>query len=191
VPPTFEPPFDHLGRRSCEVFLADMPGTVTQGQLRAYVEAAGLVPLEVTPLRNPRGDVRSAVVLFRTAAEADRALAELPARPLLGCTLRVRRRLPPGASPPRPTATGAGSGAGDAHVFLSNVPHRAVEADLENLIAPTAAVVRVRLITTATGATAAFVWLRDPTETDEAIAALDGVELFGRELRVMRAERRV
>jgi RNA recognition motif-containing protein len=78
---------------------------------------------------------------------------------------------------------------GRAHVFLGNVPYRAVEADLENLVAPVADVVRVRIVAQS-GRTVAFVWLHDPTEADEAIAALDGVELFGRRLRAERAARR-
>ncbi len=181
-----EPRFSPLARRACELFLGGLPGQVTQGQLRRYVEeGSGITPLEVTPLRNDRGDVEAAVVLFRTVDEAERALAALPARPLLGRTVRVSKRPPPGQAPPRPAPPAGRQG---AHVYIGNVPNNACEVDLEDHIAPVAPVWKV-VMHSGNGRSSAHVWLKDPEDADAVIACLDGSVLLGRALRVQRPHR--
>jgi RNA recognition motif-containing protein len=77
------------------------------------------------------------------------------------------------------------------NVYVGNLPHSATEADLRQLFAAHGQVDNISIITdreTGRARGFAFVEMADSGEAEKAIAALNGSELGGRELKINEAK---
>ena len=173
---------DALTRRDRELYVGDLPGSTTEGQLRAHVERLGFHVDDLSITRNDRADARFAFLTLGSAAERARALAELPRHAFLGQMLAVGPRAA-GARPPH--AARASEPFPTAHLFVGNLPFTTSADDLERYVAAVAPVAHVGIARHSRGV--AFVTLADASDADRVIAALDGVVFNGRPLRVTRA----
>jgi RNA recognition motif-containing protein len=178
-----------------EVYLGNLPGSTTEGDLRRCLEQHAGVRLDgVTLVRNARGDARYAFVLVADAAARARLLARCLTDPprFLGQTLTVGNAAADAARHPTPPPPRRYS-PGTAHVFVGGVPWRANADDVHRFLESLtdAAVEHVGIPRDGEGRSrgCAFVRLVDGTDAARVIAAVDGQPFQGRTLRAGPARR--
>jgi len=191
------PPAAEAPQAGTKLYVGNLPWSVDSEGLAEHFQQVGNVDMVEVIYDRETGRSRGfAFVTFATQAEANKAIQELDGTDLGGRSLRVNYPNPAGTRTerperaPRPAGPG-GAGAGRKNdpnkLYVGNLSWGMDDLGLEELFAEFGSVSDAKVITdrdTGRSRGFGFVTLSTAQEVQEAISALDGVDVDGRIIRV-------
>jgi len=175
------------------IYVGNLSFKVTEADLTAVFAEYGSVKRVQIPTDRETGRIRGfGFVEMSSEAEEQAAIAALDGAEWMGRDLKVNKARPREERPTSGFRSGNANSGGES-IYVGNLSFEVTEADLTAVFAEYGSVKRVQIPTDReTGRTRGFgfVEMSSEAEGQAAIAALDGAEWMGRDLKVNKARPR-